>query len=176
MHSVRVGRVAGDGNCLFSSIAVALKPFGTKSSFLRKQVAKSVLSEHPLLTAACSQWKILASHDDDFSFYRPLAKATLPLSKDNRLKLFRIMMSSDFWGEHYSLKVLSEIMQINFVVFTRNKTWTKFESNPKMPLAIFLQMENQHYSPVLCGLHGLFAADHLPKALQGYISKLTTAF
>ena len=175
MHPVRVGHVAGDGNCLFSSVALALKPFGTKSSFLRKQVAKSVLSEHPLLTAACNQWKVLAYQDDDFAFYRPLAKESLPLSTENRVKLFQIMMKSGFWGEHYSLKVLSEIMQINFVVFTKNKTWTKFESNPKLPLAVFLQMENQHYSPILCGLHGLYASDHLPKALKRYITKLTVA-
>ena len=149
----RIVNVPSDGDCLFWAIAHSMAHEHTNQS-LRRLVAQSVLFDHPLLLTSCAHWKNLCEVVEDFQFYRNLRKEPLPLSPQNKKKLYQNLMNADlYWGDEYALTVLAVLLRRNLYVF-RKETNGGLTLTRKRPISrrhdpVFVYLAGLHYF----GLH-----------------------
>jgi len=148
----RIQNVSGDGDCLFSSLSLVCG--GTHSATsLRRLVAKTVLLSHRLLDEACKMWKQLAPSElPDFNFYRGLEDEPLPLSANAQRRLATSMLDRAlYWGDDYSLSVLSVLMRRKIcVVCVHNRQATLHVKRPVSELnpPAFVLLVGDHYQAV----------------------------
>lgn len=153
---LRPGSAPGDGNCLFHSLTFLLQKEDfvcphrhTTAQSLRAIVAQTVLIDHPRFFSACEFWKAVCD-DNEFEFYRPFKNEPLPLSEKSRQKLHDIMLSSNkYWGDQYSLDMLSTILKLNIVVYNNYSAKIIAPGKHVLPrTTLFLNLSRNHYSPL----------------------------
>lgn len=132
--------VPGDGDCLFSSISVHS---GHNPHLLRKVVAKSVLYDHGLRDTAFEFWQDVcaSSLGDEFDFFRPFCGNKIDVEILSR----RMMDRSLYWGDHYALQVLSQIMQRTIVVLSHFDSVAKIIPPVQRHCMIVIWLYDDHY-------------------------------
>ena len=153
-------RINSNGNCLFDSIRIALESIGKnyRVEDLRYHVAKRVLDKGDSeMTEIIKNWidiyqNAAKNNEHELVYdYMHVHNISPALTKEDRQRLFRVMMSNLFFGEETTLQSLEKALGVTFEIYTkRGKSSVHHFSNgkkfkPQYSIMLFLDEERRHY-------------------------------
>lgn len=176
-----------DGNCFFKSIQIILQSIGiTKSiSYLRQVVATPVLDPTDHITnETIKNWIYLyqsAMKEGDYQLLeeykhmRGVPTNSSYVNDDQRLILYKNMMTPEYWGEQHACRIIEEQTQMRFLIFngdTKHPQLTWYQSSHFKPTHFcFLYLTRQHYMPVSWQGKFIFKWEELSFDIQKFFSE-----
>lgn len=187
--------VPGDGDCLFKSVQIILASIGQIKSIneLRQIVASPVLNEQDEMTNKTIENWIKLYHDalaeENIQLlveYRHVAcvgndkDITLPLTMENRKKLYFAMLEKSYWGEQHACRVLEEYFKMRFLIIHDDikRPSICWYHTPGFTQQMFgvLYLSGQHYSPVSINEQFIYKWDEFPLDVAHFFAKAYEKF
>jgi hypothetical protein len=145
-----IKNVLGDGNCQFRAIEEALKHTHitqtTQTANLTHKQLRTLLAERILTLSENDFHRILDTYilekkNGDFvGNWDPLTtKTRVQLSNHIKKKGFH------FQGDHYTLSLLSNILNIDFIIIQNNYTFFSVGSNHDQVILLYYDKNHTHY-------------------------------
>ena len=182
----------GSGDCLFDSVRQALLSTGFKFTVrdLRKAVADTIMKPTRNSEETIAMWhtmyKSFKKENErelmaEYEHVSCIEDYKLPLNTEGRQKLYKSMMSKDYWGEEYAINVLERLLHTKFLIFDGNEIPMKplaghdhgAQWKPKWYCAFILR--DRHYVPVSQRVNGrhkfMFTRVEIPKPLVEVIQE-----
>ena len=176
-----------DGNCFFKSIQIILNSVNMQRTILqlRHIVGKNVLNENDEFTnKTIKSWLELyqAAYKErnmllleEYRHLKGLEETNFPLEQKERKILYDNMMTSDFWGEEDSLRIIEQQTQMRLLIFNgdlKKPALSWYHSiNFKPSHYCFLYLSRQHYSPISYKGRFIFKWEDLPYEVKYFFTQ-----
>lgn len=174
----------GNGDCFFDSVRIILKSVGVVRSVrqLRAVVAQTLADPHNrAANAALFHWAqmysdALGSNDRELLqefqhvsclFDTERESIPFPLSTADRKRVVRQVMQSSFYGEEYSMQVLSDRFDITFVVIADGNVQKPVQVKKRLA---FLELRRCHYQPVKFLNKFVWKVEQLPASVRAFLA------
>ena len=116
-----VGRVKGDGNCLWRSL-------GHLAHIEWQTLKTRVLAEAPTLSAEwCAYWKVSNSEYD---------------------KAVAVQQPNEAWGSEIGIALAAKHLQRPIVVVTPAIVWLVTIGSPDLQKPLIIRLQSEHYDPI----------------------------
>ena len=172
-----------NGDCLFDSIAIGFQIFNIDVRFLRSIVADSFIEETEEANTTLQFWREIykmATDENDKTLmdeYCPVeCLKDVPLdqepTKEQRKSVAKIIMSSRFWGEQYSIRMIEKDLGLKIIIIdgltNTIKPLTNACENPDHIMLLYHYVN--HYQVISFNEELVHDINDIPEKIQDIIN------
>ncbi len=162
------------GDCFFESLSVCLRnpaaDAGAATVVTASQLREVMLTDLTMSSAAVAYWREVlkvgdAQTQSELAFASPLLDQNLsPELAMANLKR-NMAQPSLYWGDHFAVRTLSKMFQVNIIVTTPCSSSAQTLRHPR---TVILSLQNSHYEPLVHNCSACFQTQS--DAIQNYIN------